>query len=115
MISKFHEIPKTIKFFVYVLSFSFSNTVKQNEVNLNGARILDLFSGSGSFGLECLSRGVNEVIFVENYLGVFQIIKKNLANLKTIENYSIIEEDIFNENFLSNLKKRVFRNIKKTR
>jgi len=35
IVSKFHEIPKTIKFFVYILSFSFSNTVKQNEVNLN--------------------------------------------------------------------------------
>jgi len=55
--------------------------------------------------LECLSRGVNEVIFVENYLGVLPILKKNLTNLKTINNYSIIEEDIFSENFLSNLKK----------
>ncbi len=55
--------------------------------------------------MECLSRGVNEVIFVENYLGVLPILKKNLTNLKTINNYSIIEEDIFSENFLSNLKK----------
>ena len=28
---------------------------------------LDLFSGVGSFGLECLSRGVKEVFFIENY------------------------------------------------
>ena len=43
---------------------------KENEVNLNGARILDLFSGSGSFGLECLSRGAKKVFFVENYSGI---------------------------------------------
>ena len=85
--------------------FNIINHSNKFKINLSNAIVLDLFSGVGSFGLECLSRGVNEVIFVENYLGVLPILKKNLANLKTIENYSIIEEDIFNENFLSNLKK----------
>ena len=74
---------------------------------MNSAVVLDLFSGVGSFGLECLSRGVNEVIFVENYSGVLPILKKNLTNLRTINNYSIIEEDIFNENFLLSLKKKI--------
>ena len=85
--------------------FNIINHSNKFKINVSNAIVLDLFSGVGSFGLECLSRGVNEVIFVENYLGVLQILKKNLANLKTIKNYSIIEEDIFNENFLSNLKK----------
>ena len=31
------------------------------------SNVLDLFSGSGSFGLECISRGALKVIFVENY------------------------------------------------
>ena len=43
--------------------------------------------------------------FVENYSGVLPILKKNLKNLKSINNYDIIEEDIFNGNFLFNLKK----------
>ena len=85
--------------------FNIINHSNKFKINVSNAIVLDLFSGVGSFGLECLSRGVNEVIFVENYLGVLPILKKNLGNLKTIENYSIIEEDIFNENFLSNLKK----------
>ena len=85
--------------------FNIINHSNKFKINVSNAIVLDLFSGVGSFGLECLSRGVNEVIFVENYFGVLPILKKNLANLKTIENYSIIEEDIFNENFLSNLKK----------
>ena len=85
--------------------FNIINHSNKFNIDLKKSYVLDLFSGTGSFGLECLSRGVNEVIFVENYLGVLPILKKNLANLKTIENYSIIEEDIFNENFLSNLKK----------
>ena len=85
--------------------FNIINHSNKFKINVSNAIVLDLFSGVGSFGLECLSRGVNEVIFVENYFGVLPILKKNLANLKTIENYSIIEENIFNENFLSNLKK----------
>jgi len=85
--------------------FNIINHSNKFKINVSNAIVLDLFSGVGSFGLECLSRGVNEVIFVENYLGVLPILKKNLGNLKTIENYNIIEEDIFNENFLSNLKK----------
>ena len=85
--------------------FNIINHSNKFKINVSNAIVLDLFSGVGSFGLECLSRGVNEVIFVENYLGVLPILKKNLGNLKTIENYNIIEEDIFNENLLSNLKK----------
>ena len=85
--------------------FNVINHSNKFKVNLNNAVVLDLFSGVGSFGLECLSRGVNEVIFVENYSGVLPILKKNLKNLKSINNYDIIEEDIFNGNFLFNLKK----------
>ena len=46
------------------------------NVKLSGAIILDLFSGVGSFGIECLSRGAKKVIFVENYTNVLKILKK---------------------------------------
>jgi 16S rRNA (guanine966-N2)-methyltransferase len=61
--------------------------------------VLDLFSGVGSFGLECLSRGVKYVTFVENYSGVLNVLKKNVINLKGVENYKIIEKDINNNSF----------------
>ena len=35
------------------------------ENKISNSSVLDLYSGSGSFGLECLSRGANKVIFVE--------------------------------------------------
>ena len=54
------------------------------KVNLSNSNILDLFSGVGSFGIECLSRGVKKVIFVENYSEVLPILKKNLFSLKSI-------------------------------
>ena len=46
------------------------------KVNLNNANVLDLFSGVGSFGIECLSRGAKKVVFIENYNGVLPILKK---------------------------------------
>ncbi|MDC0875909.1 16S rRNA (guanine(966)-N(2))-methyltransferase RsmD [Candidatus Pelagibacter sp.] len=69
------------------------------KINLKNSNILDLFSGVGSFGIECLSRGVNYVTFAENYKGVLHILKKNLLNLKKIQNYEIIEKDINNKDF----------------
>ena len=51
------------------------------RINFKEATILDLFSGIGSFGLECLSRGVKKVIFVENYAGVLPILRKNLDTI----------------------------------
>ena len=73
------------------------------KINLIDSYILDLFSGVGSFGLECLSRGVKKVVFIEYYNGVLSVLKKNLLNLKTIQNYEIFESNIYNEVTLRNL------------
>ena len=76
-----------------------------NKININfkNSNVLDLFSGVGSFGLECLSRGVKYVTFVENYIGVLNVLKKNVINLKGVENYQIIEKDINNNSFFSEI------------
>ena len=47
-----------------------------------GARVLDLFSGSGALGLESLSRGAKEVVFNDRSKESVAILKKNLAMLK---------------------------------
>ena len=52
------------------------------EVKLDDAVVLDLYSGVGSFGIECISRGVKTSTFVENDNKVLAILKKNLNNLK---------------------------------
>ena len=75
------------------------------KINLSNALVLDLFSGVGSFGLECLSRGVKEVTFVENYKEVLPILKKNLQNLE-VNNYKIIEKDIYNLDTLKKLENK---------
>jgi 16S rRNA (guanine966-N2)-methyltransferase len=66
------------------------------NVALEDANILDLFSGTGSFGLECLSRGSKHVTFVENYKKILPILKKNIIELNYEKNSKIIEMDINN-------------------
>ena len=65
------------------------------NAKIENANILDLFSGVGSFGMECLSRGAKKVIFMENYPKVIPILKKNLTLLNSSENYEIIEKDVY--------------------
>ena len=62
---------------------------------LENSSILDLFSGSGSFGLECISRGSKKVYFFENYTEAVEILEKNLSSLANKENFKIFKYDCF--------------------
>ena len=46
-----------------------------------GSRFLDLFAGTGAIGIEALSRGAAEVVFVENHPPAAALIRRNLASL----------------------------------
>ena len=74
--------------------FNILNHSNKFKISVENSIVLDLFSGVGSFGLECLSRGAKHVTFVENYIGVLPILKNNLNNLNISEKYEIIEEDL---------------------
>ena len=54
--------------------------------------VLDLFSGTGSFGLECFSRGAKFITFVENYPHVLGILKKNISNMNASSSSEVIEK-----------------------
>ena len=69
---------------------------KNEYIELNNAKVLDLFSGTGSFGIECLSRGAKKVIFFENYKNSIKILKKNLDLLNLNKQSKIIEKDAYN-------------------
>ena len=62
---------------------------------LKNSSILDLFSGSGSFGLECLSRGSKNVYFFENYIEAVEILEKNLSLFENKKKFKIFEYDCF--------------------
>lgn len=74
--------------------FNILNHSNKFKISVENSIVLDLFSGVGSFGLECLSRGARHVTFIENYSGVLSILKNNLNNLNISEKYEIIEEDL---------------------
>ena len=86
--------------------FNILNHSNKFKVDLENSNILDLFSGVGSFGIDCLSRGAKYVVFAEKYSGVLPVLKKNLQNLKSVENYEILEKNIYDINFLKSLDKK---------
>ena len=76
------------------------------KISIKNSHVLDLFSGVGSFGLECLSRGALSSTFFENYSYVLPILKKNISLLNLEKNTDIFKKDIFEPNSLSNFKKK---------
>lgn len=51
----------------------------QAAIDLDGARVLDLYAGSGALGLEALSRGAGAVTFVESERGAIAVLEKNIT------------------------------------
>jgi 16S rRNA (guanine966-N2)-methyltransferase len=76
------------------------------NIEIEKANILDLYSGIGSFGLECISRGAEKVTFVEESIDAVNILKKNLNLLLINNKATIINEKI--EDMLKNNKKEKF-------
>ncbi|WLV26004.1 16S rRNA (guanine(966)-N(2))-methyltransferase RsmD [Aciduricibacillus chroicocephali] len=61
----------------------------------DGGICLDLFAGSGSLGIEALSRGMDEAIFVDKNPKAVQVIKQNLQTLKIEEHAEVFRADAF--------------------
>lgn len=49
--------------------------------SIAGSRFIDLFAGTGAIGIEALSRGASEVVFVENHPPAAALIRRNLESL----------------------------------
>lgn len=58
-----------------------------------GSRVLDLFAGSGAYGIEALSRGAANAVFVDNHPKSIEAIRLNLSNTKL--NGTVIRNDVF--------------------
>ncbi|MFZ5391709.1 MAG: 16S rRNA (guanine(966)-N(2))-methyltransferase RsmD [Patescibacteria group bacterium] len=65
--------------------------------DIEGTKVLDLFSGSGQMGIEALSVGATHVVFVDESHKCIEFIKKNLTNLKIKpQNYQIRQASLSN-------------------
>jgi len=61
-----------------------------------GSRFLDLFAGSGQMGIEALSRGAKEAVFIEKNKKVLPIIERNLTKTKFSDCSKVISGDVLN-------------------
>lgn len=66
-----------------------------NKINIQieNSKILDLYAGSGSFGIECISRDAKLVYFFEKHLNAIKILNQNINSLKENSNYKLFEKD----------------------
>src|SRR5687767_3053384 len=63
--------------------------------NIEGARVYDLFAGTGSMGLECLSRGAKSAAFFEADRSALARLKKNIDAVKVEDRAQVIAGDLF--------------------
>ena len=64
--------------------------------DVNGKRVLDLFAGSGAYGLEALSRGASHAVFVENNSRCLATIEANISSLKIPESrYEVMRSSAY--------------------
>ena len=87
----------------------FNLLTHSNKISLQfeQSNILDLYSGTGSFGLECLSRKAKSVFFVENEKSAYKVLEKNINKLKLKKKTKIFFDDV-----LSLIRKKNFLGLK---
>ena len=66
----------------------------QSRIDLEGARVLDLFAGTGALGFEALSRYAERVIFVEQNPAVLRVTRQNAASLDVEANCLFLRSDV---------------------
>lgn len=62
---------------------------------IDDAIVYDCFAGTGSMGLECLSRGAQRVIFFENERSALERLKRNISALGVNDRTDIVPQDLF--------------------
>ena len=65
-----------------------------NMVPVEGSSILDAFAGSGALGIEALSRGASEVVFVEKNAKAYKVILENLKSLGINAGFKVIKSSV---------------------
>ena len=64
-----------------------------NKIDFNDIEVLDFYSGSGSLGLECISRGAKSVTFIEKNFFIYKNLLENIKSLGVEEKCRVIKID----------------------
>jgi len=62
--------------------------------DLSGARVLDLYAGTGALGIEALSRGAERVVFVERSAASLAVLRRNLTALSLRDRARIVRGEV---------------------
>ena len=81
--------------------FNILNHSTKIKIRIKNSSILDLYSGSGSFGLECISRQAAKVFFVEKDLEALESLENNIKNMNAEKTSILYSEDV--QDFLKNI------------
>ena len=65
------------------------------QFDIEDASFLDLFAGSGAIGIEALSRGARNAVFVENAKEAYECIIDNLNHTKLADKATVLKQDVF--------------------
>ncbi len=76
--------------------FNIINHSTKINIKLENSNILDLYSGIGSFGLECISRGAKQVIFFEQSPKATKILNKNIKILSVTDKAKVYNQKVEN-------------------
>jgi len=85
---------RPLRDFVKESTFNIIKHSRLVDIIIENSNVLDLYSGVGSFGIECISRGSKRVTFVENNKEALIILKKNIKHLKIENRGEIFESKI---------------------
>mgnify|MGYP001193669516 CR=1 FL=1 len=88
------ELTRPLRDFVKENIFNILTHWNNNKINIGQSNILDLYAGIGSFGIECLSRNANKVVFIEKDKTAFLILKKNIEKLNLTKKAELLNIDI---------------------
>ena len=100
------KLTRPLKDLVRESIFNIITHSRAEYIDLKNAKILDLFSGTGSFGLECISRGAEKITFVE--------IDKNAAEITKNRDKTVLDLIVSNSLVKITINKSFIKNIAET-
>ncbi len=68
--------------------------ILNNLINFDGISVLDLYSGSGVLGFECISRGAKSVLFVEQNFFIYKNLNENIELLGLDDKCSVVRSNV---------------------
>ena len=81
---------------------------KNVGISIKKSNVLDLFSGTGSFGLECISRRASNVYFIEQRKSSVKILTKNIKKLNCEKKVKLFSENVFDLKKIKKIRENKF-------